>query len=62
LSIAFDRLNQFFRMIACFKGHGIFVNPALLKIKEFTLLKILHCRNLFKFQCEISHELPGGYP
>jgi hypothetical protein len=39
LFITFDRLHRFTRMIACFKGHSTSVNPALLKIQKFTLLK-----------------------
>jgi hypothetical protein len=31
LFITFDRLNQFFRMIACFKGHSMTVHLASLE-------------------------------
>ncbi len=39
LFITFDGLNQFFRMIACFKGNDMSVHPVLLKILNSTLLK-----------------------
>ncbi len=37
------------------------VNPALLGIQKFTLLKVFGNWKLPKFQSEISRERPGGF-
>jgi hypothetical protein len=39
IAITFDRLNRFYRMIACLKGHSISVYSTFLEILNFTLLK-----------------------
>jgi hypothetical protein len=61
LFITFDRLNEFFRMIACFKGHSMSVYSTFLEILNFTLLKIFKWSKLPKFLSEISHEFPADF-
>jgi hypothetical protein len=39
IAITFDKLNRFYRIIACFKGHSIGVYSTFLEILNFTLLK-----------------------
>jgi hypothetical protein len=58
LFITFDRLHRSYRMIACFEGYSMGVNPASLKIYTVKIFWVVEsCPNVSP---EISRERPNG--